>query len=154
MQSTTGQMDAKVWWRMWWTDERLSWNESDYGGITKVQFNAASFALPEDSEIWLPDVQPYNIIPGMTSAFDAALATVVERFRLFDCKRAKCFREEERQHLLSVIENGFGDLEVFNSVVRHLFTNRLEGGDGATQRSATRLRPSPAPPHPTKHTLP
>ena len=29
----------------------------------------------------------------------------------------KAFEEEERQHLLGVIEAGFGDLEVFDSLV-------------------------------------
>ena len=74
---------------------------------------------------------------------EEAKVQVLERFRTFDCKRASCFREDERQHLLSVIENGFGDVEVFNSVVRHLFTNRLEGGGDegkSTRRQSTTRR--------------
>ena len=82
-------------------------------------------------------------IHAADGAADTAAATqhVLERFRTFDCKHASCYHEHERQHLLSVIENGFGDLEVFNSVVRHLFMQQLEGGgdDGkSTRRLSTR----------------
>ena len=70
----------------------------------------------------------------------AAVEQVMARFQTFDVKHARCFKEEERQHLLSVIESGFGDLEVFNSVVRHLFTNRLEQSDASmrTGRASSR----------------
>ena len=71
---------------------------------------------------------------------EAAELQIYEGFRMFDVRRAMCFREEERQHLLSVVEGGFGDLEVFNSVVRHLFTNRLAGDEvtSTTRRASTR----------------
>ena len=55
-----GTLSVKVWMRMYWSDLRLAWNSSEYGGITTVKFHAASFAAPEDSEIWLPDITPYN----------------------------------------------------------------------------------------------
>jgi hypothetical protein len=64
---------------------------------------------------------------------------VYQRFRSFDVKRASCFREEERQHLLSVIESGFGDLEVFNSVVRGVFTNMLDASGNATGETSRRI---------------
>lgn len=74
---------------------------------------------------------------------EASAEEVFERFKTFDVKRASCFREEERQHLLSVIEGGFGDLEAFNSIVRHLFTHRLEGKEmsSSTRRASTRRDP-------------
>ena len=76
VQSTTGQMDAKVWWRMWWSDLRLAWDPAQYGGITEVGFDAAGRSFPQDSEIWLPDVQPYNAVQGLMHSLDPAMAIV------------------------------------------------------------------------------
>jgi len=76
VSSTDGQMESKVWWRMWWSDLRLSWDPADYGGITEISFNAAGRSFPEDTEIWLPDVQPYNAIDGLMHSFDPADAIV------------------------------------------------------------------------------
>ena len=77
---------------------------------------------------------------GEDGGREAAELQVYEGFRTFDVRRAMCFREEERQHLLSVVEAGFGDLDVFNSLVRHLFTNRLVGDEmtSTTRRASTR----------------
>ena len=78
----------------------------------------------------------------------SAVEMVFERFRTFDVKKAQCFREEERQHLLSVIENGFGELDIFSSIVRQLFSQALESGEALddstrTGRSSTRRGSSP-----------
>ena len=56
------------------------------------------------------------------------------RFEQFDVETAKCTKEADRQHLLGVIETGFGELAVFNSLVRSLFTSTdvLERHYGAT----------------------
>jgi len=50
--------------------------------------------------------------------------TMLERFKSFDAQHAKCFDENDRQHLLSIIETGFGDFRTFNEVVRHAFVSR------------------------------
>ena len=52
---------------------------------------------------------------------DGAMTEVFERFRRFEVSATKATKEEDRQHLLGVIEAGFGDLEVFNSLVQNLF---------------------------------
>ena len=64
----------------------------------------------------------------------------------------QCFDESQRQHLLGVIESSFGSFDVFNSIVRHSFANKLEEllVDTAHSAAATRhgtkkgaaLRPS------------
>ena len=36
-----------------WTDERLSWNVSDYGNIHKLAF-------PQDRNLWIPDLMNFN----------------------------------------------------------------------------------------------
>ena len=55
----------------------------------------------------------------------AALDAIWTKFADFDVEQAKCTKEEERQHLLAVIEAAFGDLAVFNSLVRHMFTTEF-----------------------------
>lgn len=52
-----------------------------------------------------------------------------ESFRAFDVRRAQCSVEETTQLLLSVVESGFGDLQVFNSLVRAIFVERVLNED-------------------------
>ena len=52
-------------------------------------------------------------------------------FASFDAAKAKCFKAKDRQHLLGVIESGFGDLVPFNKVVRGLLAN--EGSSRAVR---------------------
>ena len=46
----------------------------------------------------------------------------------FSVEGARCFKEDERQHLLGVIETGFGSLDTFDELVRSLFAESLEKG--------------------------
>ena len=71
-----GTMSIKVWWRMRWDDERLAWDPSAYGGITKLSFAAADSTDLENTEIWAPDVQPYNAKSGLMNTLEPARATV------------------------------------------------------------------------------
>lgn len=65
----TKELFTVVWRRLWkklfsytllssivflqeWGDEKLKWNASDYGGLSKVHF--------ADHEVWQPDVMLYN----------------------------------------------------------------------------------------------
>ena len=48
-----------------------------------------------------------------------------EQFATFDAAKAQCFLESDRQHLLAVIEAGFGDFYDFNRIARNLFARRL-----------------------------
>ena len=43
-------------------------------------------------------------------------------FEQFDVSNCRCSNEDHRQHLLGVIESGFGSFGVFNSLVRHLLS--------------------------------
>ncbi|XP_033096434.1 neuronal acetylcholine receptor subunit alpha-7-like isoform X2 [Anneissia japonica] len=43
---------TNIWLTLTWTDETLSWNESEYGGISSIR-------LPP-SKIWTPDILLYN----------------------------------------------------------------------------------------------
>lgn len=72
----SGHMRVKVWLRLAWYDYRLRWNPADYGNITQTYFRSSSYTLPEDTEIWLPDVSCYNAQTGLMSSLDASLASV------------------------------------------------------------------------------
>ena len=76
LSTTNGRLSIKVWWRCKWQDLRLSWDPAQYGNVTDVSFNAASQGVPEDSDIWLPDVQPYNAYVGISRAMEPAMARV------------------------------------------------------------------------------
>jgi Neurotransmitter-gated ion-channel ligand binding domain len=39
----------KAAFRQWWYDPRLSWNESDYGGVDRLWMSSS------DKEVWIPD---------------------------------------------------------------------------------------------------
>lgn len=68
---------------MWWTDLRLSWDPAQYGGITELSFFAAGYALPEETDIWVPDVQPFSSVEGLSSQFDASMAVVNSEGRVW-----------------------------------------------------------------------
>ena len=63
--------------RLSWTDERLAWNASEWGGITQLHFMGASLPAGADvTEIWLPDVQPYNSFTGIHNTLDPSVNRV------------------------------------------------------------------------------
>ena len=43
----------------------------------------------------------------------------------FDAAKARCFLDEDRQHLLAVIEASFGTFAPFNAAVRLIFEERI-----------------------------
>ena len=42
----------------------------------------------------------------------------------FDVEKAKCYLEKDRQHLLAVIETGFGTLDAFSAKLQSLMQSR------------------------------
>ena len=47
------------------------------------------------------------------------------QFATFDAGKAQCFLASDCEHLLAVIEAGFGDFYDFNRIARNLLANRL-----------------------------
>ena len=47
-----------------------------------------------------------------------------KQFSEFDAAKAQCFKQEDRQKLLAVIEAGFGNFDEFNTGVREVFKLR------------------------------
>ena len=66
-------------------------------------------------------------------------------FATFEARNAKCFKSEDRERLLGVIEAGFGMLDDFDLLVRHLLSKRREAGvreratGGETGAASTRM---------------
>ena len=50
---------------------------------------------------------------------------LTEQFATFNAGKAQCFLASDREHLLAVIEAGFGDFDDFNRVARNLFARRV-----------------------------
>ena len=50
---------------------------------------------------------------------------LTEQFSTFNAGKAQCFLASDREHLLAVIEAGFGDFDEFNRVARSLLANRV-----------------------------
>eukprot|EP00400_MALV-I_sp_L67-5_P000595 gene595-1014_t len=48
-------------------------------------------------------------------------------FETVDAKECKCFLESDRQRLLGVVEQGFGNFHQFNDILRHVFKKRMSG---------------------------
>jgi hypothetical protein len=63
---------------------------------------------------------------GPSASDDELLSLALEHFRAFDVAECRCFDEGQLQHLLGVIELGFSSFDMFNSLVRNAFANKLE----------------------------
>ena len=48
-----------------------------------------------------------------------------------DASKANCFIDRDRQHLLAIIETGFGDASRFNRVLRDIFASKSGGSTGS-----------------------
>ena len=94
--------------------------------------------LPAEQEHLPSDLESPPLKDGApegTAAQDAALASVLKRFEEFDVSTAECTVEKDKEHLLGVIEQGFGSFENFNELVRRTFVQRVETPETTTTRS-------------------
>ena len=73
-------------------------------------------------------VRPIVDLRHTTSALQqiALLAEVADKFAKFDANAADCFKAEDKDRLLGVIEGSFGSLERFNVVVRKALTSVIK----------------------------
>ena len=55
---------------------------------------------------------------------------LVKQFATFYAAKAQCFLASDREHLLAVIEAGFGDFHDFNCVARNIFSKRVLDTNG------------------------
>ena len=66
--------------------------------------------------------------PGQDQA--AAKRELAAQLGTFNASKAQCYKQEDRQRLLAVIEAGFGDFDEFNKGVREVFKLRLKLTEG------------------------
>ena len=82
--------------------------------------------------------------PGQDQA--AAKKELTAQLATFNAAEAQCFKQEDRQKLLAVIEAGFGDFQDFNQAVRTVFDRGLRRLSSSRGRSTlTRLFASAKP---------
>ena len=60
---------------------------------------------------------------------------LTEQFATFNAGKAHCFLASDREHLLAVIEAGFGDFYDFNRVARNLLASRLHENKSSRRSS-------------------
>ena len=70
-----------------------------------------------------------------------ARGLLMEELATFDAGKAQCFLASDREHLLAVIEAGFGNFYDFNRVARSLLASRLN--DELPSRTQTPRSTSP-----------
>ena len=68
---------------MQWSDLRLAWDPAEFGGITQTQMRAAAITIDQDSDIWLPDIQPYNAGEAVASTLEPSVALVFSDGRVY-----------------------------------------------------------------------
>jgi hypothetical protein len=69
----TQTLEVYGWWRQYWTDHRLAWDEEKYDGIgfVALKYN------PEDfNSIWLPDINVYEAQSRFENFPDASVVSV------------------------------------------------------------------------------
>lgn len=79
----TGMMRVKIWLRCEWRDERLTWDPSEYGNITMLPTLGNSVSMPEETEIWLPDLKFFNTADSIIHTLDPAIAQVYSDGRVY-----------------------------------------------------------------------
>jgi len=67
------------------------------------------------------DVERITILPLNMEGGEAR-----EMFKGISVEKCKCYSESDKQKLCAIIEQGFGDFQEFNEIVRHVFVSRLK----------------------------
>ena len=61
---------------------------------------------------------------GTAASQGQARQQIAKEFKNFNAAKAQCFKVEDREKLLAVIEAAFGDFKEFNQCVRDVFAER------------------------------
>ena len=67
------ELTIKIWYRLHWVDERLSWDPANYGGMHKIWLNSRDTTLASN-DVWMPDVMPYNTREGILNTLEGVTA--------------------------------------------------------------------------------
>ena len=75
MDAANGKMSLKIWYKLQWQDGRLAWDPDLYGNVTTVYYQGKNF-VGDGSEIWVPDISPYNGYVGLHDTLEPQYARV------------------------------------------------------------------------------
>ena len=56
----SAELELMVWFRTAWNDPRLAWDPAQYGGVDQLSFSSRLSDIPEQGDIWVPDLDLYN----------------------------------------------------------------------------------------------
>ena len=56
----SAELELLVWVRTGWKDPRLAWDPAQYGGVDQLSFSSRLSDIPEQGDIWVPDLDLYN----------------------------------------------------------------------------------------------
>ena len=73
---------------------------------------------------------------GTAASQGQARQQIAKEFKNFNAAKAQCFKVEDREKLLAVIEAAFGDFKEFNRSVRAVFATRVRPRGGSSTRSS------------------
>ena len=98
VEPNKGTMRIKVWVKEKWVDQRLAWNPAEYDNVEYIFFWGDTRPTSFNSEIWLPDVSPYNSYVSMQDTLDPGPirvssdgAVYFSRSGTLEYARAGCF---------------------------------------------------------------
>ena len=77
-----------------------------------------------------------EIIAQQDAVETDARQLLTAQFACFDAAKAQCYKVEDREKLLAVIEAAFGDFKEFNRSVRAVFATRVRPRGGSSTRSS------------------
>lgn len=86
-----------------------------------------------------------TLLPLVEDGVESAEGKAAELSRLeaLDASKAQCFKAEDREQLLAVIEVSYGTTSAFNRVVRSLLLERQESNKLVSRGGRTILRDEP-----------
>jgi len=76
--------------------------------------------------VLLPLPEPGTSLTQDAKAHKRILGDALERFQRADARSARCFNLSDREHLLGVIESGFGSVDTFNRLMSEAFSALLQ----------------------------
>lgn len=76
----------------------------------------------------LPEEPSDRLLETPSHTSEQLYRAALGRFAAFRAEDANCYNEDDKQHLLGVIEGGFGTFAAFNDCIRTCFVHGKVGG--------------------------
>ena len=116
-----GSVGAGVIQRCWFSQAGPTYTSRLWCALELFTFLAMGGTL---DRITVVPVLAQSDVNQQSGCMEAMMERFREQMAQFDASDAQCFKPEERERLLGVIESGFGSLGGFNALVRNMFATR------------------------------